>query len=254
MMAGNTSAAVRQQRHEAPDSLDDFPTPPWATRALCEKLVGHGEPLHLQHVWEPACNRGYMARPLGEFFDHVYATDVRDYGYPAADGVADFLVDWGQDVPDVDWVITNPPFRLAADFIRQGLRIARRGVAVFVRMSFVEGQDRYETLFRGAPERFVMPFVERVALWKGVLLDPDVPVYTWNDRTQQPVVRKPTSATSYAWLVWVQGHNGLPVLDRVAPCRKRLTRPGDYPELPPEMRVPDGGAPLFDAEPGEIDF
>ena len=29
-MTGNLSSAVRQQRHEPPDSLDDFPTPPWA--------------------------------------------------------------------------------------------------------------------------------------------------------------------------------------------------------------------------------
>ena len=32
----NTSSSVMQQRSEPQDSLDDFPTPPWATRALCE--------------------------------------------------------------------------------------------------------------------------------------------------------------------------------------------------------------------------
>jgi hypothetical protein len=34
----NRSSAVMQQRSEPHDSLDDFPTPPWATRALCEFL------------------------------------------------------------------------------------------------------------------------------------------------------------------------------------------------------------------------
>jgi hypothetical protein len=33
-----------QRRHEAHDSLDDFPTPPWATRALCERLVDLYDP------------------------------------------------------------------------------------------------------------------------------------------------------------------------------------------------------------------
>ena len=33
-MAQNTSTAVMARRAEAPDSLDFFPTPPWATRAL----------------------------------------------------------------------------------------------------------------------------------------------------------------------------------------------------------------------------
>jgi site-specific DNA-cytosine methylase len=38
MSGPNTSPAVMQQRHEPHNSLDDFPTPPWATRALCERL------------------------------------------------------------------------------------------------------------------------------------------------------------------------------------------------------------------------
>lgn len=36
-MTQNTSHAVMAQRVEAHDSLDDFPTPPWATRALLER-------------------------------------------------------------------------------------------------------------------------------------------------------------------------------------------------------------------------
>lgn len=244
-MAQNVSAAVMQQRAEAPDSLDDFPTPPWATRALCEQLQEMGEPLHLQHAWEPACNRGYMARPLTEYFDQVHATDVHDYGYFAQNGVADFLIDWAGDAPDVDWVITNPPFRLAADFIAQGLRMARRGVAVFVRSAFVEGQGRYETLFRDRPEHLFLPFVERVALWKGVLLDPEVPI--WDARTR--AMKKPTTATSYCWLVWLRDPPEVTgFVRRIPPCRARLTRPGDYPAVPAHLCRPAGGL-LADKSP-----
>lgn len=228
-----------QSRVEAHDSLDDFPTPPWATRALCEKLLAHGEDLARQHAWEPACNRGYMAAPLGEYFAGLHATDVHDYGWAGQDWVADFLIDWGQDVPVVDWVITNPPFRLAADFVAQGLKVARRGVAVFLRTAFLEGVERYETLFAPTPERWVMPFVERVVLWRGVLLDPDVKIL--NPSTGK--IEKPTTATSYTWMVWVKGYAGLPELDRIGPCRGTLTRPGDYPPVPEHLRPPmdDGG-------------
>ena len=38
-MVQNISHAVMAQRHEAKDSLDDFPTPPWATRALLEHVL-----------------------------------------------------------------------------------------------------------------------------------------------------------------------------------------------------------------------
>lgn len=253
-MTPNRSTAVMQRRVEAADSLEDYPSPPWATRALCEKLIDHGEALHLQHVWEPACKRGFMARPLGEYFDHVHATDVTDYGYPDQDGTADFLIDWGQDAPDVDWVITNPPFRLAADFVRQGLKVARRGVAVFVRTAFVEGQGRYHSLFRPTPEWLFLPFVERVPLWRGVLLDPDVPINTWSDRTQTVEVRKPSTATAYAWLVWTVDPPAVTVMERIGPCRARLTRPGDYPPLPEHMRA-DPALPLLgNPETDEVDF
>jgi len=235
-MSANRSAAVMQQRHEAHDSLDDFPTPPWATRALSEKLTAMGEDLGAQAAWEPCCNRGYMARPLTEAFARVHATDVHDYGWDGQDGVADFLIDWGQDDPAVDWVIANPPFKLAESFIRQGLRLARRGVAVFVRTAFVEGQGRYETLFEPVPERLFLPFVERVVLWKGVLLDPDLPVRRWNEKQDAFITEKPTTATSYCWEVFTHGHTGPGQIDRIAPCRVRLTRPGDYPPLPEDMR------------------
>ncbi len=39
MTGQNRSSAVMQQRSEPHDSLDDFPTPPWATRALCEYIA-----------------------------------------------------------------------------------------------------------------------------------------------------------------------------------------------------------------------
>ncbi len=238
-MTANRSSAVMQQRAEAHDSLDDFPTPPWATRALMDILEGQGESLHLCHVWEPACNRGHMAKVLAERFDRLFATDVHDYGWPRQDAVADFLIDWSQDAPDVDWIITNPPFRLAEDFITQGLRLAKRGVAVLVRTSFIESQGRFERLFRDTPPQLVCPFVERVVMWKNVLLDPDVPIMRVNDAN--PKLQKPTSATSYAWLVWMHGRFGYhPKLIWVPPHRATLTRPGDYPPVPDHLRPPVG--------------
>ena len=75
-MTQNRSSAVMQQRAEPHDSLDDFPTPPWATRALCEWLGP--EALADMTCREPAANRGHMVRPLREYFAHVEASDVHD--------------------------------------------------------------------------------------------------------------------------------------------------------------------------------
>ena len=54
-MAQNTSHAVMAQRTESPDSLDDFPTPPWATRAFVEHVLGGKASTGGLHVLEPAC-------------------------------------------------------------------------------------------------------------------------------------------------------------------------------------------------------
>lgn len=205
-MTQNLSSAVMQQRREPHDSLDFFPTPPWATRALCEALEREGECLGLLSCWEPACGEGHMVRPLRERFRSVIATDVHQYGHG---DLRDFLL------PDplvggVDWIITNPPFRLGEAFAETAIGRARRGVALLVRSAFLEGVGRYERLYEQFPPSVILQFTERVPMHKG-RLDPHG-----------------STATAYCWVVWLVG-NRAPVRFRwIAPCRRRLERDGDY--------------------------
>ena len=136
----NTSPAVMNQRKEPADSLDFFPTPPFATRALCEYGLKpyHGD-LKRASVWEPACGDGAMAKPLGEYFGDVRATDIHAYGYGEQH---DFLLGL-TGAPPPRWIITNPPFNLAQRFAEIALAIARCGVALLVRTNFLESQARY---------------------------------------------------------------------------------------------------------------
>jgi type I restriction-modification system DNA methylase subunit len=121
----NTSYAVMAQRREAQDSLDDFPTPPWATRALIEHVLGGKERVKSQVCLEPACGPGHMAKVLSEYFGKVTAADIHPYGYGR---IQDFLAT-PHETNSFDWVITNPPFRLGEDFTLRALKLARRGVA-----------------------------------------------------------------------------------------------------------------------------
>ena len=211
-MTQNRSSAVMQQRAEPHHSLDDFPTPPWATRALCEALPIWNWPHRLENqvAREPAANRGHMVKPLREVFAAVEASDVHDYG--AGFRQADYL--FGPDRLAVDWTITNPPFRLAEQFIIRALRTSSVGVAVIVRSAFLEGVGRHERLFKPHPPAAVLQFTERVVMHKGGLS------------------AKGSTATAYCWIVWTTGTaQPRPTEFRwIAPCRKRLERPGDYPE------------------------
>lgn len=96
----NASAADR-------NSTDFYPTPENVTVALIEHL-GLNDAL----VWEPACGAGHMAEAIAKTGNRVIATELHGQGY-GADGV-DFLL---ADAPECDWIITNPPFKLAEQFI-----------------------------------------------------------------------------------------------------------------------------------------
>lgn len=226
-MTQNRSFAVMQQRTEAHDSLDDFPTPPWATRAIVRLIAGKMQGVHASMPsWaarEPCANRGYMWKPLTEFFPVVHGSDIMDYG--AGFAQLDYLMP-GEMVP-AHATFMNPPFRLAEQFIEKSFETPLwRLSAVLIRTSFLEGTGRYARLYGVRPPTLVAHFSERVVMVKGRLLDPDVPI--WNAKNEK--MERPTTATSYSWLVWIADVEPLPTA-WIPPCRKALTRPGDYPAL-----------------------
>jgi hypothetical protein len=202
----NRSSAVMQQRTEAHDSLDDFPTPPWATRALLAFIDDHGIDVSGMSCREPAANRGHMVKPLREAFGWVEAADIHDYG--AGFPVEDYLFP-GSDAFPVDWTITNPPFRLAEQFIERACATSTVGVAVIVRAAFLESVGRYGSLFSRNPPSFVLQFSERVVMHKGRLAP------------------EGSTATAYAWLVWIDGETDTR-LRWIPPCRRLLELPSDY--------------------------
>ena len=195
------------QRFEPQNSLDNFPTPPWATRAVLEKVLGHVD-LKKHSCLEPACGAGHMSKVLKEYFYSVSSSDLYDYGYGR---VYDFIHD-SYPENSFDWVITNPPFKTAEQFVLKAIPVAKIGVAVLVRTGFLESVGRYRRLFQSFPPSFVAQFTERVPIVKGRL---DI---------------KATTATGYAWCVWEKNEVIETRLKWIEPCRKSLERPKDYYE------------------------
>lgn len=208
------AAAVMAQRHEPPDSLDDFPTPPWGTRSLVEVVLGY-QSLGKLTAWEPACGRGIMSEVLREYFGAVHASDVHDYGngYEIGSFVgegADRSV-WNSHRAGPDYIISNPPFNLAVEFAERALAEAVVGVALLLRSNWTEGGDRYRRIFSRRPPTTIAYFVERVPMVRG-RWDPDA-----------------STATAYSWFVWdVDSHDGNTRAIWIPPGqREALTRPDD---------------------------
>jgi len=195
--------------------LEYFPTPPWAARAGGE-LIQRVDPGPWT-CWEPACGAGHMAHGLGDYFEcPVWKSDI----HPQAEevGHADFLATDTAMGFIADWIVTNPPFASAAQFVQLGLKRARRGVAILARATFFESAGRYPLFFPpGDAEPYVplgvyAPFFERVPMTLG----------RWDP--------KASTATAYAWFVWpiaARRTGGCRVIPIPPGSRERLTRPDD---------------------------
>lgn len=214
---GNDSTAVMARRAPAIverdteqealwRKLDFYGTPPFAARAGAE-LVKRIDP-HASTVWEPACGDGTMARCFEHYFLKVTASDIAPQGYG-------FQYDFLMGDPrgeTIEWVVTNPPFGKAVEFLQHGLLVATRGVALLCRLAFLESVDRYAPLYTGAtPLSVLAPFSERVPMQLG----------PWNPKC--------SSATAYAWFIFRKSEfPSSPTIIPIPPgTRARLSKPDD---------------------------
>lgn len=122
---------------------DFYPTPPEVTEALVHFLG-----LKNLTIWEPACGQKDMAQVLRDAGNAVIATDIQS-------GV-DFLTCQPM---ECDWIITNPPFKLADQFIT---RCAETGkpFALLLKSQYWHAKRRRE-LFDIYTPSFVLPLMWR---------------------------------------------------------------------------------------------
>ena len=169
---------------------DYYPTPPIATEKLLKVLYEAKHEIHLMSCLEPAAGGGHMSDVLGQHFANVKSSDIQDPENRGWGG-RDFLLDH-YEPESFDWVITNPPFKLADEFVLKAISVAKVGVAMLCRLQFLEGWKRYEKLFSAIPPSKVCVFIRRVNM------------------TENRLVGKgdPSSATCYAWFVWHKNTQG----------------------------------------------
>jgi len=195
LVPGDTLEFVRQsgekggnpwgRNHPNNDPYDFYPTPPWATRALLEREAFGGV------VWEPACGEGAISEVLKREGYRVISSDIVDRGYGR-------VVDFFRSTRRSGSIVTNPPYTLAEEFVRKALAVTTQKVAMLLRLSFLESQQRYR-LFRETPLETVYVFSRRLSLNRGGVEAPS------------------SGAVAYAWFVWRHGYQGEPRLRWLPP-------------------------------------
>lgn len=168
--------------NEEREEHDFYATPPEAVEMLVTELEGFED-----KILEPCCGAGHIVNVLFNNGFNVSANDLYDHGFECSH--KDFLTEvdeWHGDI------ITNPPYKLAKEFVEHSLDIVDEGakVAMFLKLSFLEGKGRKE-LFDKYPPKTV--YVSRSRLNCG-----------------KNGVFKGTSAVCYCWYVWQKGFNGDP--------------------------------------------
>lgn len=142
-------------------------------------------------VWECACGTGCLSERLKQYCNGVVSTDAIDRGYGQ---VQDFLL--AKEMPSgCSCIITNPPYKLATEFILHALSLLPDGgrCIMFLKTTFLEGEKRHRFLFSKYPPQRILQFSKRVLCAK-------------NAEFQK--MCKVGSAVSYAWFVWEKGYKG----------------------------------------------
>ena len=155
------------------EPFDNYPTPSIAVTELLKREHFDGT------IWECACGSGNIAK----FFPDCIATDIRESGY--GEGGINFLLENRK----VDNIITNPPFKLAQQFVEHALVCANQKVAMFLKLVFLESESRYY-LFKDHPPKIVYPFSKRLTL------------------KREGEEREMSGMIAYAWFVWDKSYNG----------------------------------------------
>jgi hypothetical protein len=134
---------------------DYYKTPPEATEALLRVEKFEGE------IWECAAGDGAIVEVLIRHGHTVYASDLIDRG---CGDVLDFLTAERRSTN----IITNPPFKLAEQFVQRALDHCTGKVAILGKLQFLEGAKR-KTMFETTPLKKVWVFSKRLTLTRNGL-------------------------------------------------------------------------------------
>jgi hypothetical protein len=160
------------------DGPDFYPTPRWASFALIENERFQGD------VWECACGDGAMSAVLEETGNTIISSDLYDRGFGEIGH--DFLTT----TRSFRNIITNPPFHSAEGFVAVAFKQAQAKFALLLRLAFLEGAHRAETIFCARPPSRIWVFSERITFYP------------------KDARRAGSGTTAYAWFVWDKDHIG----------------------------------------------
>ncbi|HXO68656.1 MAG TPA: hypothetical protein VN838_06815 [Bradyrhizobium sp.] len=194
-MASVSTRTAKQTRARVQDPLHFYQEPKAVTEKLIDRAFGGVGRRHLV-IHDPCCGEGNIPKTFqAAGFNQAWGSDIADRGYGV---VHDFLSD-GYPFEPPDWICTNPPYQDAQRVIDKALTICDR-VAVFVRLSFLEGQKRRAWFEAGC--------LSRVLVCSSRVLCPPKAMIS-----AVPQKEKPAGAIAYCWCLFDRNEACAPTLE-----------------------------------------
>lgn len=193
-MKGSNIAGGKSDRGRAED--DFYATNPEDIKKF---LISFNERIE-GNILEPCIGAGHLAREVKKIYPSVKIKgyDIVDRNSGFEPEIENFLE---ADIKaDFDYVITNPPYSLAEEFIRKSLTCVKENgkVIMFLKLQFLEGVGRKD-LFDNFPPKEIYVCRKRAnPLRAGSEIDPSTG-------------KKWASSTiCFVWFVWEKGFKGEP--------------------------------------------
>ena len=169
------------------DENDWYTEPRWCVDLLIEAEKPTGR------IWDPCCGHGTIGRAFAENNHPIKSTDLiqREYGL----GGIDFLNVEPAQRNRVDRIWVNPPFGLAAAFVRHAVKLVDGSACFLLPLKWLASEPRQE-LFRevGRPQRIYV-LANRPSMPPGKFLDGETGRFNCDD----PFPKEKNGELKYRW-------------------------------------------------------
>ena len=157
-------ASPNTKRDKSKEYSDLYNTP----EVALDKLMDFAGLNKYQNILEPCNGIGKISNYLKNLGYHIYTNEL--YEHSSSDFSDDFLAPLDEvtyNIKNYDVIVTNPPYKLAKEFVLRGFEIAREQY-LLLRLSFLEGQKRYQELFSKKHLKGVYIFTARITCSEGI--------------------------------------------------------------------------------------
>ena len=145
-------------------------------------------------IWEPAAGELHLSNVFKKHGYHVISTDLIVRNEEVMQ--KDFLKkDEGEHKLFNGTIITNPPYKFAAEFVESAMEKIADGnkVCMFLKLQFLEGKKRRE-LFKKYPPKTIWVSSSRIMCAK--------------NGDFETMIEGGGSAVAYGWYCWEKGYKG----------------------------------------------